>query len=195
MEIIECTQTDLVIGDCELKNPWSLLMSAVIGRTFRFNKVQNILTISYHLFSKIQIPLSNISALQLTVDNDFEVSTYGMVWLSLLVNSAEAVTISENWYSLVDIGKIMQAIAEFLDLRVLEAKTMDLIIANLELEVSQYPDDLETRQELEQFLDKRKANTMDLIIAYLELKVAEDPDDLTLHQNLAELRNRKVDSN
>ncbi len=195
MEIIECTQTDLVIGDRQPKNPWSLFMSAAIGRTFRFNKVQNVLTISHHLFRKTQIPLSNISALQLTVDNDFEVSTYGKVWLSLLVNSAESVTISENWYSLVDIGKIMQAIAEFLDLRVLEAKTMDLIIANLELEVSQYPDDLETRQELEQFLDKRKANTMDLIIAYLELKVAEDPDDLTLHQNLAELRNRKVDSN
>jgi len=140
LEIIKCTRTDLVIGDRQPTNLWFLILSKVMGRTFRFDKVQNILTISHHLFSQTQISLSNISALQVTVDNDFEVSTYGMVWLSLLVNSAQSVTISDNWYSLVDMGKIIQAIAEFLDLRVLEAKTMDLIIANLELEVSQYPD-------------------------------------------------------
>jgi hypothetical protein len=45
----------------------------------------NTLTIEYNFFSTAQVALSDIRELQVILDNDFEVSTYMMVWANLLL--------------------------------------------------------------------------------------------------------------
>ncbi|AFY75016.1 hypothetical protein Syn7502_03119 [Synechococcus sp. PCC 7502] len=192
MYIFQQDQTQLVICDRLPTNLWSSVLLTVVGRTFKFDKSQNTLTINHNLFTKTQIALSDIQELHLVVDNDFEVSTYMMVWISLLLANNQSISISYDWAELVDMDKIMQAIATFLKIKVSERKTLDLIIAHLEQEITNGPEDSELNQELTDFLDKRACNTLDLIIDYLKFKISQDPEDFDLQQKLEKVQTQKV---
>jgi hypothetical protein len=192
MQVSQHNDTELVISDRLPENLWSSLLLAVMWRAFRFDKTKNTLTINHTLFSTTQVALSDIRELQVILDNDFEVSTYMMVWANLLLVDDRAIAISDKWAELEDMEKIIQAIVGCLNIKLSECKTLDLIIADLQLEIACEPKDPELHQELEDFLNKRAANTLDLIIDYLKLKISEDPDDLDLRQKLDKVLNKKV---
>jgi hypothetical protein len=102
----------------------------------------------------------------------------------MLLVDDRAIAISDHWEELADMEKIIQAIVVCLNIKLSECKTLDLIIADLQLEIANGPEAPELNQELENFLNKRAANTLDLIIEYLKLKISEDPEDFDLRQKL-----------